>query len=328
MTIGSWPGWSVTAAREEAKRLRQEIDKGNDPLAARQEARGAPTMADLADMYIERHLDKKRPGSAAADRHSIWAYVLPEFGASKVVDIDHDDIDRLHRKITKAGKPFQANRVVALLSKMFSLSIKWRMRGDNPAKGIERNDEVPRSRYLSEDEIGRLMRTLAARGDRQVSDIVWLLILTGARKGEVFGMRWDQLDLATGVWTKTASATKQKKEHRLTLKDKVIELLSAIKADRHGEPSAYVFPARTGTGHINEIHSWAAIVKAAGLEGVRVHDLRHSYASLLASSGISLQVIGSLLGHSNVATTARYAHLTDQTQRAATNIVSERLTRE
>jgi integrase len=327
ITIGSWPAFSVAAAREAAKELRQKIAKGDDPLDQRIEERGAPIVADLVDRYVEQHLPRKRPDAAADDQRMLRDYVLPTLGAVKVADVGHGEIDKLHRKITKAGKPYRANRTVALLSKMFSLAIKWKMRADNPAKGIERNAEQPRERYLSDSEIEALKRALVAHADRQAADVIWLLVLTGARKGEVLSMKWADLDLVVGSWTKPASTTKQKRTHRVPLSPNALELLAAIKRD--AEPDAeYVFPGRKG-GHRTDLkHSWETIRDAAGIGDVRLHDLRHNFASMLASSGLTLPVIGGLLGHSNVATTQRYAHLTDEAMRNATNIVGQRLTRE
>lgn len=319
-TIGSFPTFSVAAARKEAKRLREMIARGDDPQGVRHLERGAPTVRDLADRYIEQHLPKKRHDAAADDKRMIEHYIIPALGGMKVVDVDFVDIDKLHRKITKAGKHYRANRVVSLLSKMFALAIRWTMRDSNPVKGVERNVEQPRERYLTDDEMGRLVRALLVHPERQAANVVMLLVLTGARKGEVLSAKWSDLDLDAGRWTKPASTTKQNKAHRVPLSPKAVELLSVIKGE--AEPGAiYVFPGRKGD-HVTDLkHSWTTIRKAAKLEGVRLHDLRHTYASILASSGLSLPVIGGLLGHATPQTTARYAHLTDEAMREATTIV-------
>jgi integrase len=158
---------------------------------------------------------------------------------------------------------------------------------------------------------------------------VRLLLLTGARRGEVLSATWDQFDFVGGTWTKPSSHTKQKLEHRVPLSAPARQLLAEIRAEaerrakeKRREPSRYVFPARVGDGPMVEIKTaWAALCRAAGLEGVRVHDLRHTYASVLASAGLSLPVIGALLGHTQPGTTARYAHLFDDPLRAATERV-------
>jgi integrase len=324
LTVGAYPTWSVAAARDEAKRLRQDIDRGIDPLGAREAERGAPTVGDLCDKYLSDHAFKKRTG--ADDESMIRRSVRPELGNRKVASIEFADIDRLHRKVTKDRGPYSANRLLALLSKMFALSIRWQMRTDNPAKGVERNPEERRYRYLDLDELRRLTEALAAHPNQVAANAVRLLLLTGARRGEVLSATWDQLDLGEGRWIKPSSHTKQKREHRVPLSAPARMLLTDIKAEaerrakeKGKEPSPFVFPARVGGGPMVEVKSaWAALCKAAGLHGVRVHDLRHTYASVLASAGLSLPVIGALLGHAEPSTTARYAHLFDDPLRSAT----------
>jgi integrase len=203
-----------------------------------------------------------------------------------------------------------------VLGKMFALAIKWKMRRDNPCKGIEKNPEGKRKRYLSGDELVRLTTALIKHPDRQAANIVRLLLLTGARRGEVLAAKWDDIDLSTGTWTKPASATKQAADHVAPLSAPARQLLSEI-AGKEPTPE-YVFPGNGAGGHRTTIkRNWRHITKAAGITGLRIHDLRHSFASQLASGGASLPLIGALLGHSNPVTTHRYAHLYDDPQRAA-----------
>jgi len=217
-TIGAFPDWTVKVAREEARRLRATIDLGGDPLAEIQAGRDAPTVADLCRRYEEEHLPRKRPRSAEEDRTLIRTRVLPALGALKVADVTFNDIDGLHRKITKERKPYRANRTIALLSKMFSLaSTKWKMRSDNPCRGIEKNLEQPRERYLSADELSRLSEVLADHANREAADAIRLLLLTGARRNEVLSATWAQFDLTNGTWTKPSSHTKQKRLHHVPL---------------------------------------------------------------------------------------------------------------
>ena len=329
-TIGSYPDWSVNAARDEAKRLKREVDQGRDPMAERTTEREAPTVNRLCDLYIERHLPKKRPLSQRDDLAFIEKEIRPELGSLKVANVRHADIDDLHRKVGKRA-PVRANRLAALLSKMFSLAIKWELRTDNPAKGIERNPENRRERYLSPVEIARLSAALTAHPEQASANVVRLLLLTGARRGEMFAATWEQFDIEAGVWTKPSAHTKQKKEHRVPLSAPARQLLQEIRpAD--AEPSDPVFvgrvlpPLKPGGKPrkmpLTDIKKfWAAICDAAEIEGCRLHDLRHSYASILASAGLSLPIVGALLGHTQPGTTARYAHLYDDPLRAATERV-------
>jgi integrase len=328
LTIGSYPTWGVAAARDRAKELRRDIDRGIDPLGQREAARTAPTVSELSARYLSEHaVPKKR--TAAYDAAMIRRFVVPELGFRKVASIAFADVDRLHRKVTEKNGGPAANRVLALLSKMFNLSIRWEMRADNPCKGIERNREEPRHRYLSGDETRRLTAALAAHPQQTTANAIRLLVLSGARRGEVLNARWDEFDLEAGVWTKPSAHVKTKVPHRVPLSAPTRQLLVGMKAEalreegrRAGEASPYLFPGRSTRGALTELtKSWAAICKAADLKNVRVHDLRHSFASILVSSGASLPLIGALLGHTQPGTTARYAHLYDDPLRAATERV-------
>jgi integrase len=316
-TIGSYPNWRTTAAREEARRLHRIIDAGGDPLARIETERDAPTMAQLCDRFEAEHLPRKRPGTATDYQRMLRNHIRPHFGEhAKVADIDFTHIDALHRKISKAGHMHRANRVVAVLGKMFALAIKWKMRPDNPCKGIEKNPEGKRKRYLSGDELVRLTTALIQHPDRQAANVVRLLLLTGCRRGEALAAQWDDIDLGTGTWTKPASATKQAADHVTPLSAPARQLLSEI-VGKESTPK-YVFPGNGAGGHRTTIkRNWRQITKAAGITGLRIHDLRHSFASQLASGGASLPLIGALLGHSSPVTTHRYAHLYDDPQRAA-----------
>jgi integrase len=312
-TIGTYPAWKVTAAREEARRLKKLIYEGQDPLAELKAERDAPTVGDLCRRYEEEHLPKKRQGSQLEDQSLIATRILPELQHLKVAEVSFSDIDALHRKITQEGKPIRANRAIALLSKMFSLAIKWKMRSDTPVRGVERNQEHKRTRYLSGAELARLTEALAAYPDQQAANIVRMLLFTGARRGEVLAAKWDDFDLETGTWTKPGATTKQKTEHRVPLSAPARKLLADLTHE-----GAFVFPGRHGGHRENVKRAWAELSEAACIKEARLHDLRHTYASLLASSGMSLPIIGALLGHTQAATTQRYAHLLDDPLRAAT----------
>jgi len=323
-TIGGFPDWRTTAAREEARRLRRLVDGGGDPLADIEADRDAPTVAQLCDRFELEHLPRKRPGTATDYRRMLRVYVRPHFGLhTKVAEVDFDHIDALHRKITRAGHKYRANGVVRVCSKMFALAVKWKYRADNPCKGVERNVEDKRKRYLSGDELARLTAALAKHPDRQAADIVRLLLLTGARRGEVLAARWDGIDLAKGTWTKLASTTKQKADHVVPLSDPARQLIGRLANGKKPLPE-YVFPSRDGAGHRTTIkRDWPQLTKAANIAGLRVHDLRHSFASQLASGGASLPLIGALLGHSSPVTTHRYTHLYDDLQREAVEKVGK-----
>jgi integrase len=314
--IGAFPSWNANAARNRAVELTQLVDIGRDPHGEKDAERRASTVNELCDRYLEEHAIKKRTGDE--DRRRIDHIVRKALGTCRVVDISFADIDRLHHKMTKDRGPYEANRVHSLLRKMFALAILWRMRADNPCIGVQRNDEHPRERYLDYDELDRLTATLNIYPDWQVANIVRLLLLTGARCGEVFSARWDQIDIEQGLWIKPSSHTKTKRTHRLQLSAPALQLLAEMKEKARGD---YLFSGK-GTDHVVDIKkAWASICRKADIEGTRLHDLRHTHASLLRDGGADLLTIGSLLGHTQVQTSRRYVHLFDGKLRAATERV-------
>jgi integrase len=320
-TIGTFPAWSVDAARAEAKDLKHRIEKGHDPQVAKEAERNAATITELCERFIAEHLPKKRPSTARDYTGIIAKIIKPVLGRKLVAALDHKDVEELHAGISKRGRHHRANRAVAVLSRMMTFAMKERLRLDNPCKGLERNPETKRKRYLTGDELARLTRALAEHSDQQMANVFRLLLLTGARKSEVLSARFEQFDLDNRrVWVKPSHATKTKIEHEIPLGEGALALLQSM---RKAEPDAeFLFPSHGSTGHLTEIKKvWAAICKRAGIVGLRMHDLRHSYASFLASAGYSLPVIGALLGHTQPTTTARYAHLLDDPLREATNKV-------
>jgi integrase len=310
-TLGKVGGLTLDQARTKGRAWKALAADGIDPARHKEDA--GRTVADLCAEYLDVHAPRKR--SSGDDKAKIEQHILPRLGRGLVKDVNYPDIERLHRSMKKT--PYAANRTVSLISKMFSLAIKWEWTDRNPAKGIERYPEERRERFLNPEEVSRLSAALvqlvevAARPSEalRVADALRLLMLTGARRGEVLSATWAMFDLETGVWVKPSSHTKQKKEHRVPLSPPTIQLLSEIK--NRGVGHEHVFPSRPGSKnpHLTEPKTaWAKILKLADLEGVRIHDLRHTYASLLVSDGATLPLIGALLGHTQVQTTQRYAH--------------------
>jgi integrase len=325
-TIGSFPDWGTTAAREEAKRLKRAIDGGADPVGEQEENRAAATVSDLCDRFERIYLQRNRPSTQRVYRQQIAADILPAFGKSKVAAVSHAEIDGFHHRLS-ARAPTHANRTLAVLSRMFNLAIRWGWRADNPCRGVERNQEQKRHRYLSRTELTRLSAALAKLEDVSAANAVRLLLLTGARRGELLAAKWADIDLEAGVWTKPASTTKQATLHRVPLSAAAAQLLKQMRAQA-GDDAEWVFPARGG-GHRPHINgAWIELRKAANIPDARLHDVRHTYASILASAGLSLPVIGQLLGHATPTTTARYSHLFDDVQRAATERASAIITGE
>jgi integrase len=322
-TIGACSDWPAATARKYARELKKRIrTEDHDPLAALQEGRDAPTVAGMCARFLEEeHGPKLRLSTLEDYRSYIERDILPALRHVKVADVTFADVDGLHRKVSKRAQ-YVANREASLLSKMFRMAIKWGWRVDTPVMDVQRNPEDKRTRHLAGQELTRLTEALAGLEDQQAAAIVRLLLLTGARSGEVLSMRWDQLDLGAGTWTKPSSHTKQKKEHRVPLSPAALQILSEMRSN-DGSSSDHVFPGPGRNHHRESIKKpWARLCKKAGIAGLRVHDLRHTYASILASSGSSLHLIGQMLGHTQPTTTARYAHMLDDPMRAAAERVA------
>jgi integrase len=316
-TLARYPDLSTSAAREIATELRGRVARGEDPLGVRESARTAPNMRQLAADYLTQHAERnKRPGSVRDDRSMIENIILPALGEMKVAEVTHEDIAKLHASLK--ATPYRANRVLALLSKMMNLAVQpWKLRTDNPAKGVVRFPEDRRDKWLTADELRRLSDALDAVPSQRAANAIRLLILTGARRSEVLTAEWRDIDFDQKRWIKPSAHTKQKKTEYVPLSAPALALLAAMKEQAvPGVP--FVFPG-DGDGPLQDIRkTWLAACTKAGVEGVRLHDLRHTYASHLVSSGLSLEIVGRLLGHTQVATTKRYAHLADSPLREAT----------
>jgi integrase len=335
--IGSWPDWSALAARTEAKAIRQRVDRGEDLATARREAREAPTMSDLAERYRTEHLPRKSKQSQHDDGVMV-GHILRLVGADrKVADVHHGDIVELRRAITDSGHPVLANRTLACASRMFSLALKpmagedapWRNQAQgNPCKGVERNQETAKERFLSPAEIAAVIEGLDAYGRTSAADCIRITLLTGCRPREAMLATWAQFEAEPGFWVKPAATTKQRKKHHLPLTAPVLQLIADIRA-RRGDvnPGDYVFPGQIPGQPLRQLRTcWDAVCKHAGLTGVRIYDLRHTYASAGAGGGLSLPLIGRLLGHTQARTTQRYAHLSDDPLRDAANKVAAAIT--
>lgn len=321
ITIGNYPDWAVAAARDRAKAMKREVDLGGDPMGARHEDRGAPSVQDLWDRYRTEHLIHKTERSQK-DETAMWQnLVLPAFGRDKVHDISTEQIEQLHRDISeKRGAPVRANRVLEVIRKAMNLAIRWGWRSENPVTGIRKNREEKRERYLSPEEIARLNAALAHHPEQVSADAIRLLMLTGARRGEVLNATWDMFDLDKGIWTMPSAHTKQRRSHRVPLASSAVALLLRIKDSSEGP---FVFAGKSPDHPLTDIkRTWQSLCKKASIKGARIHDLRHSFASILVSQGASLPLIGAMLGHTQVQTTQRYAHLYDEPLRGAAEMVS------
>ncbi|MBM3492653.1 MAG: site-specific integrase [Alphaproteobacteria bacterium] len=282
------------------------------------------SLADLTERFLAEHAEAKRkPATATEYRRMLRLHVLPKLGGRRVTEIERPHVARLHHDM--AATPYQANRMLAVLRKFFNWVEQHGHRpdGSNPCRHVEKFPEKKRERFLSEAELARLGEALAAAEGRESPHflaLVRLLVFTGARLGEWLGARWEWIDLERGVVRLPDSKTGAK---NLYLNPPALDVLAGLPR-LAGNPHVIV-GAKPGAALVNAEKPWRAIRKAAGLDDVRLHDLRHSHASVGAAAGLSLPVIGALLGHSQPATTARYAHLSTDPLRAASDTIASRI---
>jgi integrase len=321
LTIGSFPTWSTTAARERAKELIRDIDTGKDPLANQRALKEAPTVKDLWDAYAKKHLATLSKGSQADQSSMFKKHILPAFGKRRVAEITFTELQAFHLTLSNKA-PYRANRMIEVLRKSFNLAIQWGWIENNPCLGIKRNIEHQRTRYLDKGEVQRLSKYLYQRMPSPSAAIVLLLLLTGARKSEVLSAKWQDFDLKAGKWSKPWNKTKQRKAHIVPISKAAIEVLESL-SPHSGE--TYVFPSTSKDGHQTDLKKfWDIAREALNLNDVRLHDLRHTYASISASTGqSSLLTIGALLGHSSPVTTSRYTHLFDDEMRKQTESIAD-----
>lgn len=313
-------------ARTEAKLLLGEAAAGRDPVELRKSAVASRlSLADAMERFFEEHVEPKRKVRTAAEyRRAANLHIYPVLGNKRLSEISRTDVSRLHYAMR--DKPYQANRTLALLSSFFNWTERHSLRPDgaNPCRHVEKYAERKRERYLSEEEIHRLGDVLIALEDSGhitpwMAAAVRLLLFTGARLSEILTLRWSEVDLANGLLRLPDSKTGAK---TIYLPPPAIQVLATLPRI---DSNPYVICGAKQEAHLVNLEKpWRRIRKAAGLDDVRLHDLRHTFASVAARNGLSLPVIGALLGHSQPATTARYAHLSaDPLREAAGRIAGE-----
>jgi integrase len=323
VTIGKHGSpWTPDQARAEARRLLALVALGKDPAGTKAETKVAPTVADLAERFLAEHAEAKRKTSTAREyRRLLDHVVLPALGKRRVADIVRQDVARLHH--ARRATPTEANRALAVLSTMFTMAERWGERpdGSNPCRHIEKYPQRRRERFLSPKELGRLGDVLAShQGSPFYAAAIKLLVFTGARLGEILGLQWQWIYFDRGEARLPDSKTGAKTLHLPPPAMAVLAELPRVKGNPH-----VIVGGVAGAALVNLEKPWRAIRKQAGLEDVRLHDLRHSFASIAASGGMGLPIIGKILGHTQAQTTQRYAHLASDPVKAAAATVADKI---
>ena len=329
--------WTPDKARDEAGRLLGVLRDGKNPAALRSADKAEKTVSELCDLYLAEGCETKRPSTLATDKGRIERHIKPLLGRKRVKDIAQNDIRRFMkdvaagkttadektehgRAIVKGGKGTAA-RTVGLLGGIFTFAVDEGMRPDNPARGVKRYADKKGERHLSLDEMAMLGETLTAteaEGENATAiAAIRLLILTGCRKSEILTLQWEHVDFERAYLRLPDSKTGEK---IVPLGAPALELLAALPRI---EGNPYVLPGEKEGQHLVGLpRAWGRIKKRAKLQDVRLHDLRHSFASIGAGAGMGLQIVGKLLGHRDPKTTARYAHIGDDPAKAAADRIS------
>ncbi len=324
ITLGQHGPITPDQARSKAYNILSEAKNGRDPARDMDDIRKSPTMKDLGERFLRDYVAIRcKPSTQYEYKRSVELFINPKLGTRKVCDIERKDIAAFHHNLREI--PYQANRTLGVLSKMFNLAEVWGLRPDhsNPCLHVEKFPEQKRERFLSAEEyaaLGKALRDIEVDGSETQSAInaIRLLLLTGCRLGEIMTLKWDYVDLKTREFRLPDSKTGAKVVH---FGQAVVDTLNRI--DRVAD-NPWVITGRKDGERLTDLqHPWRRIRARAGLPALRIHDLRHSYASGALSLGEGLPMIGKLLGHTQVQTTARYAHLASDPIKAAAGKVSD-----
>jgi integrase len=325
ITIGPHGPVTPEQARIRAHEILSEAKAGRDPAKELDQARKSPTMKGLGERFLKEHVAVRcKPSTQAEYKRSVELFINPEIGTRKVTDIERQDIAELHHGLSHT--PYQANRTLGVLSKMFNLAEVWGLRpdGSNPCLHVKKFAEEKRARFLSPEEfaaLGTTLREVEQDGSETQSAVnaIRLLMLTGCRLGEITTLKWDYVNIKARELRLPDSKTGAKIVH---FGKTVADILKGI-AKLDDNPYVITGQKKDGSRLTDLQHPWRRIRAKAGLDDVRIHDLRHSYASGALALGEGLPMIGKLLGHTQVQTTARYAHLANDPVKSAAGRVSD-----
>ena len=337
-------------ARERARAFLGKIADGADPGGDRRATRESPTLAEIAPQFVAYVRNRRRPNTTDSYDRALALHVLPKLGKRRLTEIRPQDVEKLHAEMM--DRPAQANRTLAIVSALWSWAERRKLvaLGRNPARGVEKAFVDRRERFLTEIELKRIGQAIARaeteglpydvdetrpkakhapkpenrfrRIDGFAISAIRLLLLTGARLREVLHAKWDWVDIERGMIFLPTSKTGRKTVYLSTAAVVLINSLPRVA----GNP--YLFPGeREGRPRADLKKPWDAICKEAGIEGVRIHDLRHSFASFGAGQSLGLPIIGKLLGHTQASTTARYSHLDDDPMKRAANMIGDKIVR-
>lgn len=321
LTLGEFPHVSVQDARQKVSEHKSLLAKNIDPADQKIQMRNDLTLSEfIKEHYIPYAKTHKKTWQE--DIYKIDKRIKPALGNMRLSSITVRDITTFHAKVKEDSTATTANHYLTLTRRILNLAVKWEMLEKNPAAGLNNFKEPPhRERYLTKDELPRFLKALDCNEDPKAIAAIRLLLFTGCRKGEILSLTWSNVQLEQGrIYL---PMTKNGKSRSVLLNAKAREVLEGLKKD-DAKDTDFVFPSRHGAtgGHLEDIRRvFDRVCIAANIKGLRIHDLRHSFATLAVMSGASLYDVQKLLGHSDIAMTQRYAHMVDDNlQRATDNV--------
>ncbi|WP_417415850.1 tyrosine-type recombinase/integrase [Hoeflea sp.] len=326
MTLGTYGALTADQARSHAQAALRQIARGDDPMTERDVKRAEKATGELLDQFLNDHADIKLKGRSSAEYRRLVETLVPsKLRREPITEVGRAHVAQLHNGLAKT--PYQANRLLAVLRKFFNWCEKNGFRPDhtNPALHVEPFKERKRERFLSPAEIAHLAEVLSevereAKQSPFVIAAIRLLILTGARLNEILTLKWEWIDFDNLCVRLPDSKTGAK---TIYLSPPAMQVLAGLP--RYDDNPHVICGQKKGACLVNLQKPWEAIRERAGLENVRIHDLRHSFASIAVASGMSLPMIGKLLGHSQPQTTARYAHLADDPMKLAADQIGRQI---
>ncbi|EED36168.1 phage integrase family protein [Luminiphilus syltensis NOR5-1B] len=321
--LGTTLDLTLKEARTKARQLKAAIALGADPQADARQRKAVPTWnAFFTESYLPHAKQAKRTWKNDADMHRLR--LGPRFGATPINRITRQEVQQFHNELREDGlAPATADHHLKLLRHALNLAVDWGMLQVNPAAKVKQfNSENLVERYLSDEEFKRLMRVLRDHENRPMACIVLWLLATGARSGEAKAATWDDIARDQTVWTIRSEHSKSKKRRAVPLNDIARSVLQEIRAS--GCTSGHLFVGKRGPyKYLSK--NWERICEEADLQGLRLHDLRHNYASMLVNSGHSLYEVQQALGHSDPKVTMRYSHLSKESLQGAANSAGDRI---
>jgi integrase len=324
LTLGEFPHVTVAEARQKVSEHKSLLARDIDPAEEKTQKRSDLTLRDFAKDYYLPHATMHKK-TYQEDVYKLNGRILPILGDLRLSSITVRDVTALHAKVKEGTTATTANHYLTLVRRMLNLAVQWGLLEKNPASMMQKFKEPPhRERYLTREELPRFLKALDQMEDRLSMAAIKLLLFTGCRKGEILSLTWGNVEEGRIY----LPMTKNGQSRSVLLNAKAKEILEGLRSQRkEGSPdSDFVFPSRHGAakGHLHDLRKpFDRVCEAAGIAGLRVHDLRHSFATFAVMSGASLYDVQKLLGHSDIAMTQRYAHMVDDSLQRATDGVGQ-----